>query len=110
MSTAYETACEIHKQEEAESAKFAPEFKTEAVRLARGEQGFAAAVRVLGISERTLRHWVDADPLSPMMTSGTPAQNSDQAEIARLKCALTRDKMERDVVAKTTEYFDHERK
>jgi transposase len=109
MTTAYETACLNHDHATVASAKYSSDFKREAVVLAKGSQGPAAAASALGLELQTLLSWMALDAGSPLMTSGADTTSPDQAEIERLKGELTMDKMERDVIEKTTEFFDKAR-
>ena len=81
---------------------YSVEFKHQAVQLAlSGEKSKAQTARNLGITENMLYAWIakygpDAPP---------PEAVADQAEIARLRKALTRAEMERDILKKAIGIF-----
>jgi transposase-like protein len=110
MTTAYETACLNHDHEIEVGMQYTPDFKREAVRLAKGSQGAVATATALGITERTIRFWMQAYPESPLVTASTKTPSADQTEIARLRGELTMDKMERDVLESTIGFFDKARR
>ncbi len=110
MTTPYETACQIHEHEMVVSAGYSPDFKREAVRLAKGKQGTAATANALGVTEQTLHCWMESHPEGLLMRSGTKKLGPEQVEIGRLKDELTMDKMERDALEKTIRYFDSARR
>lgn len=77
-------------------------FKQQAVQLAlSGEKSKAQTARDLAITENMLYRWIaqfgpDAPP---------PAADSEHAEIARLRKALARAEMERDILKKAIGIF-----
>jgi transposase len=85
-------------------AKYAPEFKDEAVKqvIDKGHSVVDVAKR-LGVSESVLYHWV-----SKFKKADEP-QSSDlkamQAEMAKLKAELRRTTEERDILKKAAAYF-----
>jgi transposase len=82
--------------------QYSLEFKQEAVRLAlSGEKSKAQTARDLGVPESKLYAWIakfgpDAPP---------PAALADQTELARLRKALARAEMERDILKKAIGIF-----
>jgi transposase-like protein len=82
--------------------RYGPEFKTEAVRLVLGtDEPIGKIARDLGITEPTLRAWVEAArPKSPK-----PLTESERSELLRLRRDLRRVEMERDILKKATAFF-----
>jgi transposase-like protein len=80
---------------------YSPEFKQQAVQLAlAGEKSKAQTARDLGITEHMLYNWIaQFGPDAP------PAPTGDLAEITRLRKALTRAEMERDILKKAIGIF-----
>ena len=78
------------------------EFKQEAVRLAlSGEKSKAQTARDLGVPENKLYAWIARyGPDAPI-----PTATEDKAEIARLRKALARVEMERDILKKAIGIF-----
>jgi len=90
--------------------RFTPEFKREAVRLARQPSAVTSKIaEELGLNANVLRRWVhqfeqgrwDAKP-------GAPLKTEQQAEIERLRRELQRVKTERDILKKAAAYFAKE--
>ena len=87
--------------------RYSIEFKQESVRLAlSGEQSKAQTAGNLGITENMLYNWIakfgpDAPP---------PEAVAAQAEIVRLRKALTRAEMERDILKKAIGIFSEEQR
>lgn len=82
--------------------QYSLEFKQEAVRLAlSGEKSQAQTARDLGITHGMLTRWIaQFGPDAP-----SPEVKADQAEVARLRKALARAEMERDILKKALGIF-----
>ena len=86
----------------ARSDRHSPEFRAEAIRLARDAHApLARVARELGVKERTLRMWVkDARP------EDTPPLNEDErSELRRLRKQVRTLRMERDILKKAAAFF-----
>jgi transposase len=91
---------------------FTPEFKREAVRLARkpGVSRLKAA-RELGIHVNVLKSWEQKfDAGGWDETPGRDLKSEQAKEIERLRRELDRVKMERDILKKAAAYFAKESK
>lgn len=85
--------------------KFAPEFKSQAVKRVLAGQAVAVVARELGIGESLLHNWVTRHRL----TEGSGALQAEQwAEIARLKRALAQKEEEAAVLKKAVAYLARE--
>jgi transposase len=82
----------------ATTARYTLEFKLEAVRLVKRGQCMATTAKILGIDEQTLHDWIKADRAGGLTGAGTKPVSSEQFEIARLRGAMARVKMERDIL------------
>ena len=88
--------------------KFNPEFKAEAVRLARvGDRSIAQIATDLDLTESALRNWVqqaDVDagqvPVNPDSMSTT-----EKAELAELRREVKKLRQERDILKAAATYF-----
>jgi|CryBogDrversion2_1035201.scaffolds.fasta_scaffold194895_2 transposase len=82
--------------------QYTADFKQEAVRLAlSGELSKAQTARNLGISDNMLGRWIaQFGPNAP-----TADATNDHAEVARLRKALARAEMERDILKKAIGIF-----
>jgi transposase len=89
-------------------ARYALEFKKEAVRLVTGGQRVAAVAKTLGVSEQTLHNWVKASGNGGLTGASSPTVSAEQMEISRLRTELARVKMERDILKKAAAYFAKE--
>ena len=83
-------------------ARYTLEFKEEAVRLVTSGERVATVARNFGLSEQTLHNWVKAAGNGGLKSSAAPAVSAEQMEISRLRTELSRVKMERDILKKTT--------
>jgi transposase-like protein len=82
--------------------RYGPEFKAEAVRLVIGtDESIGKIARDLGITEPTLRAWVEA----ARPKSQKPLTESERSELLRLRRDLRRVEMERDILKKATAFF-----
>jgi transposase-like protein len=85
--------------------RYGPEFKAEAVRLVMGtDESIGKIARDLGITEPTLRAWVEA----ARPKSQKPLTESERSELLRLRRDLRRVEMERDILKKATAFFARE--
>jgi transposase len=85
---------------------YTAEFKAEAIKLVLEEsQGITATANQLGIAKQTLSTWVLKTRLAKLADTNQPklTQSSLEAENKRLKQALARAEMERDILKKATE-------
>jgi transposase len=92
--------------------KHTPEFKREAVRLAR-EPGMSLprAATDLGIHVNTLRGWVKKFESGKWVKEpGAEMKSAEAKEIERLRRELDRVTMERDILKKATAFFAKESK
>ena len=91
--------------------KYTAEFRAEAVKLVL-EQGVgpAEAARPLGMSLKTLAHWVmraRRGDLSGISAKGAPVTDL-QAEVTRLRPENARLKLEKEILKKAAAYFAKE--
>ena len=87
-------------------AKYTPEFKLEAVRLAETEGGVCEAARRLGLPNQTLSNWVKAAREGRLSAAGSRRAVSDeQMENARLRAQVSRLEMEVEILKKAAAYF-----
>jgi transposase len=83
-------------------ATYSPEFRAEAIRLAReSTDSLARIARELGVKESTLRMWVkesraDEDP---------PLNEDERAELRRLRQQNRTLRMEREILKKAAAFF-----
>jgi transposase len=88
---------------------FTDDFKAGAVRLVL-EQGktVAAAARDLGLTESSLRHWVE-QARADRTKGKTGLTTEEREELARLRKEVRELRMERDVLKKAAAFFakDH---
>ena len=89
--------------------RFTEEFKQDAVRLVVSEgYSFAAAAQAVGVGEQSLRQW-HARRASPPQPCGDDATREQlQGEVQRLRRALRRAELEREILKKATAYFAKE--
>lgn len=85
---------------------YSPEFKTQAIAMAREAKHPAAEVsRELGINVNTLYNWLSASTDKP---SKKLSSEDYAAENKRLKKALAQAELERDILKKAAAYFAKE--
>ena len=90
---------------------YTKEFKDEAAQLVvNGGLGLTEAARRLSISVKTLANWVAAAKHGkPVKVGATRRPVTElEAEVTRLRRALSEMKMERDLLKKATAYFAKE--
>jgi len=93
------------KDEAKRRARYALEFKLEAVRLVKAGQEASVTARVLGIPKQTLSNWVRLAEKGELQGAADRPVSAEQMELARLRAELARVKMERDILKKATAYF-----
>ena len=69
--------------------------------------GQAEAARRLGMSLKTLAHWVMRGDLSGISAKGAPVTDL-QAEVTRLRAENARLKLEKEILKKAAAYFAKE--
>ena len=87
---------------------YPPEFRAEAVRLARSaEQPLTRTARDLGVSLETLRAWIkQADLDSGQRTDGLTT--AEREELTRLRRENRTLRMEREILVKASAFFARE--
>jgi transposase len=85
--------------------QFSLEFKEQAVKLAlSGEKSKSQTARDLGISNNVLHRWIGLyGPPAPVVAP--PVEQPESAEMKRLRKALARAEMERDILKKAIGIF-----
>lgn len=82
--------------------RYSSEFKVEAIRLARTtNESVSKIARDLGISEPTLRGWLEAARPTP----AEPLTTSERTELAELRREVRQLREERDILKKATAFF-----
>ena len=82
--------------------RYSAEFKAEAVRLVMDtDESLGRIARDLGVSEPSLRAWVEAARPQPKK----PLSDDERTELVRLRRDLRRVEMERDILKKATAFF-----
>ena len=85
---------------------FTPEFKAEAVRIARTPgKSIGQVARELDLTETSLREWVRQAEADEQPTPQGPLTTEERAELTRLRRELRAVEMERDFLKKTAAYF-----
>jgi transposase len=85
---------------------FTPEFKAEAVRIARTSGKTVAQVaRELDLTETALRAWVKQAEVDAQPDPHGPLTTDERAELTRLRRELRTVEQERDFLKKTAAYF-----
>jgi transposase len=85
---------------------FKPEFKAEAVRIARTSGKTVAQVaRELDLTVTCLRAWVKQAAIDAQPTPQGPLTTEERAELTRLRRELRVVEQERDFLKKTAAYF-----
>jgi transposase len=89
--------------------KYSEEFKRQAVdRALSVDQPKTLTAIEIGVSVDTLRDWIKL--FGPAESIATPDDKSDRAEITRLRKALARAEMERDILKKAIGIFSEEQR
>lgn len=88
--------------------KFTPEFKAEAVRLARvGDRSIQQIATDLDLTESALRNWIhDAEPAAGQ-AQGAPDSltSAEKAELAELRREVKKLRQDRDILKAAATYF-----
>ena len=90
---------------------FTPEFKAEAVRLARlGDRSIREAADDLGLAEQVLRRWMEAVPKPevPANHEVPPLNAAEKQELAHLRKEVQRLRQERDILKAAATFFAKE--
>jgi transposase-like protein len=83
-------------------ARFTPEFRAEAVRLARASsEPLSRIARDLGVNAATLGSWLQA----ARPPSAVPLTDTERSELRRLRTENRQLRMERDILKKATAFF-----
>jgi len=81
---------------------YSPEFRAEAVRLARTSRDSVSKIaRDLGVSHWTLRHWVEAT----RPAAAEPLTSDERSELRQLRREVRQLREERDILKKATAFF-----
>jgi transposase len=91
--------------------KFNPEFKAEAVRLARvGDRSIAQVAADLDLSESGLRYWVQQSEVNAGLgpTSSDSLSTAEKDELAELRREVKKLRQERDILKAAATYFAKE--
>jgi len=88
---------------------YTDDFKRDAVRLVTEQRySIAAAAKAVGVSDPTMRQWM-AKIASPIPECGPEATIDElREENKRLKAALKRAELEREILKKATAFFARE--
>jgi transposase-like protein len=82
--------------------RYTPEFKAEALRIAQqSDESLSKIAKDLGMTEKTLHTWVKAAGAEPRV----PLNETERAELERLRRDNRRLQMERDILKKATAFF-----
>ncbi len=94
-----------------ERRKFTPEFRAEAVRLAKmGDRPMAHVARDLGIKKQTLGHWVHQAEVDAAGGSSGELTTSEKEELKQLRKENARLREEKEILKKATAFFARENK
>jgi transposase len=91
-------------------SKYPPEFRREAVELVRSSgRARAEVARSLGISENTLRNWINADRDRRERDADPEAlTESERAELKRLRKQTAQQQIDMEILRKAAAYFARE--
>lgn len=93
----------------AKRRRYGDEFQRDAVRLVTDEKySFVAAAKAVGVSEQTLRKWHAKLAPRPEPCGDDATVEQLQDEVQRLRKALRRAELEREILKKATAYFAKE--
>jgi transposase len=89
--------------------RYSDDFRRDAVRLVVDEgYSFRAAAEAVGVAEQSLRKWHNKFAPRPKPCGDDASLNELQAENKRLRKALKRAELEREILKKATAYFAKE--
>ena len=91
-------------------SKYPPEFRREAVELVRSSgRSRAEVARSLGISDNTLRNWVNAEAVRRDRDADPDAlSESERDELRRLRKENAQQRMDMEILRKAAAYFAKE--
>ena len=93
----------------AKRRRYPDEFKRDAVRLVVEEgYSFKAASQAVGVCDQTLRAWHAKLAPQPDPCGDDASTSELQAEVKRLRRALKRTELEREILKKATAFFAKE--
>jgi transposase len=90
---------------------YTPEFKAEAVRLARlGDRSVREAADALGLAEQVLRRWMEAIPKpgAPTDHAAPDLNAAEKQELTQLRKEVVRLRQERDILKAAATFFAKE--
>ena len=85
--------------------EYTTEFKELAVKRVKDGQSNGVVAKELGVSDQTLRNWVNAFDAGKLTGSGTKGVTPEQMEMSRIRAENARLKMEVAILKKATAYF-----
>jgi transposase len=85
--------------------EYTAEFKELAVKQVKAGQSNGVVAKALGVSDQTLRNWVNAFDAGKLTGSGTKVVTPEQMEMSRMRAENARLRMENDILKKATAYF-----
>ena len=91
--------------------KFNPEFKTEAVRLARvGDRSIQQIATDLDLTESALRNWVHQAEVDAGQSTSAPEAltTAEKSELSELRREVKKLRQERDILKAAATYFAKE--
>jgi transposase-like protein len=88
---------------------YPPEFRAEAVRLARGsDKSIPALAADLGVSSEALRHWLRQDAAGAGRGQADTLTTDEREELRRLRREVKVLQQEREILRKAAAYFAKE--
>jgi len=81
------------------------EFKELAVKRVKDGQSNGVVAKELGVSDQTLRNWVNAFDAGKLSGPGTKVVALEQMELSRMRAENARLRMEVAILKKATAYF-----
>ncbi len=88
---------------------YPPEFRAEAIRLARGsDRSLPAVAADLGISSEALRHWLRQDDADTVRGQPGDLTTDEREELRRLRREVKVLQQEREILRKAAAYFAQE--
>ncbi len=88
---------------------YPPEFRSEAVRLARSsDKSIPALAADLEVSSEALRHWLRRDDADAGRGHGGDLTTDEREELRRLRCEVKVLQQEREILRKAAAYFAKE--
>jgi len=88
---------------------YPPEFRAEAVRLARGsDKSIPALAAELGVSSEALRHWLRQEEVGAGRGQPGDLTSEEREELRRLRREVRTLQQEREILRKAAAYFAKE--